>query len=114
MALIDVSTGAERQFASKRAREAIDADFEAFQTREQYRTLARMAPLFYGVAVLATTTLFSATRAKSSPLIAFVLAGLLLGVVVIRLLYWLRMRARADVQRLDVMRRDIQIGRAHV
>src|SRR6516165_411082 len=111
MALIDVSTGAERQFASKLAREAIDSDFEAFQTREQYRTLARMVPLFYGVAVLATTTLFAATRAKSSPFIAFVLAGLLLAVVLIRMLYWLRMRARADVQRLEVMRRDIRQAR---
>ena len=112
MALIEFSAGGFNLIEARApAPEAVDSDFEAFQTREQYRTLARMVPLFYGVAVLATTTLFAATRAKSSPFIAFVLAGLLLAVVLIRMLYWLRMRARADVQRLEVMRRDIRQAR---
>ena len=112
MALIEFSAGGFNLIEARApAPEAVDSDFEAFQTREQYRTLARMAPLFYGGAVLATTTLFAATRAKSSPFIAFVLAGLLLAVVLIRMLYWLRMRARADVQRLEVMRRDIRQAR---
>ncbi len=67
-----------------------------------------MAPLFYGVAVLATTSLFYATRARTSPIIAFGLAGSLLAVVVYRLAYWLRMRGFVDRQSLDVMRRDIR------
>src|SRR5260370_14334618 len=111
MALIEVSTDAFGRFDAAPVRETIDADFDAFQAREQYRILARMAPLFYGVAVLGTTTLFYATRARSSPLIAFVLAGSILTVVLIRLVYWMRMPAHADSQTLDVMRRDIRHAR---
>jgi diguanylate cyclase (GGDEF)-like protein len=108
MALIEFSAGEFERFDAAPGGTAIDADFDAFQLREQYRALARMAPLFYGVVTLATTTLFCATHARSSTPYTIALVAALLAVVLYRLLYWLRMRPVVDRQTLDVMRRDIR------
>src|SRR3974390_2979801 len=84
-----------------------EGDFEAALLREQYRSLARMAPYYCGVATVGTVMLGCFVRETSSPLTAIVLAGAF-AFVLFRLVYWLRVRPRIERQSLDVIRRDLR------
>jgi diguanylate cyclase (GGDEF)-like protein len=113
MALFDLSPRALR-----RARGAallagsVDANLDAALLREQYRSLASLAPYIYAAVIAAAAAMGFAMRGMSSPLRTFVVLSALLAVVIPRLIYWLRARRSLAAQSLDVMRRDIRIATA--
>ena len=75
--------------------------------REQYRSLARIAPYHCGVAIVATAIVGYLAGTTSPPLGAIVLVGAL-AIVLYRLAHWLEVRPCMERQSLDVIRRDLR------
>ena len=86
-------------------RESTDAEFDHALLREQYQSLARIAPYHCGVAIVGTAMLgYFGTSPRPG---AVVLAGAF-AFVLFRLAYWLKVRHRVERQSLDVIRRDLR------
>ena len=75
--------------------------------REQYQSLARMAPYHCGVAIVGTAMLGYFATGTSLPFGAIALVGAF-AYVVFRLAYWLEARPRIERQSLAVIRRDLR------
>ncbi len=110
MALFDLSPRAFRRRGSAAIADSCESDLDAVLIREQYRSLARTAPYFYGAEITAAATLAIAARGASSPLSTVALPGALMTIAVLVMAYWLRVRKRAGSRSLDVMRRDIRLA----
>jgi diguanylate cyclase (GGDEF)-like protein len=109
MALFDL---APRDAAHRRlgpaAADSDEMDFDALLVREQYRSLARIAPYHCGVAIVAAVMLGAFVRERAPPRAAiFVLAGSSVFVLV-RLIHWLQVRHRVERLSLGVIRRGLR------
>ena len=107
MALSEVSTSALARTDCAPLRKFANSDIDHALLREQYRSLARIAPYHCGVAIVATAVVGCLAGTTSSPLGAIVLVGAL-AFVLYRLAHWLEVRPCMECQSLDVIRRDLR------
>jgi len=84
-----------------------ETDLDDALMREQYQSLARIAPYHCGVAIVGTAMLGSFVVEASQPFGAMSLAAGF-AYVLFRLAHWLEVRPRIERQRLDVIRRDLR------
>jgi diguanylate cyclase (GGDEF)-like protein len=86
--------------------EASEAEFKSALSREQYRSLARLAPYVHGVIILTTVALCGAT-AGTSLLWGVVLPAALLLISTFRLFSWLKAREAVERATADLVRREV-------
>ena len=110
MALFDICRRAFRRWGPALVDDPSQTDLDAVLIREQYRSLARLAPYFYGAAATAATALVFAASGTSSPRLTVALSGAILPIAVLPMGYWLRARQRVDSLSFDVMRREIRLA----
>ncbi len=90
--------------------ESSETNFNAALLREQYRSLARLGPYVHGVVILATVALFCATAPSGGFLDGLLLPALLISLSSWRLVSWLKVRARMEVEALDLVRRRVRMA----
>ncbi len=86
--------------------EASETEFKSALLREQYRSLARLAPYVHGVIILTTVALCCAT-AGTSLLGGIVLPTALLLISTFRLFSWLKARQVVERATADLIRREV-------
>ena len=86
-----------------------DAAFNAALLREQYRSLARLGPYVHGVVIVAALAFFGASP-TGSLLTGILLPTGLIAISVFRLASWLRVRASAELEAPDLMRRRVRVA----
>ncbi|HZZ62588.1 MAG TPA: EAL domain-containing protein [Roseiarcus sp.] len=107
MALFDLSLRDLARLGSAPAAASSETDLNDALLREQYRSLARIAPYHCGVAIVGTAMLGYFARETSWPVGAIVLVPAC-AYVLFKLVYWLAVRPRIERQGLDVIRRDLR------
>src|SRR3984957_10593392 len=84
-----------------------EAAFNAALLREQYRSLARLAPYVHGIVIVAALAFFGMTP-TGSLLTGFLLPTALIAVSVFRLSSWVKARAGVELEALDRVRRKVR------
>jgi diguanylate cyclase (GGDEF)-like protein len=86
----------------------VDANFEGALIREQYRSLARLAPYFYGQAIIAAAALCTIVSSAWPTLLIAAVPAALLPAAALRTAHWMRARRRVDRLSLVTMRREVR------
>ncbi len=110
MALFDLSPRGFGRVGPTLVADTREADLDAVLVREQYRSLARLAPYFYGAAIAAAAGLGLAACRAAAPHWTVAVSGALLPITVLQMAYWLRTGKHVDSLGLHVMRRDIRFA----
>ncbi|HRJ69920.1 MAG TPA: EAL domain-containing protein [Beijerinckiaceae bacterium] len=76
--------------------------------REQYISLTRLVPVLYTVVIIATVAISIAFTGTGPAWLVNWIPAAMLVVVVLRLRYWLKARAKATTQDVAIMKRDIR------